>query len=68
MLQLAKLQRKINEAAEKMCHIAQDDQGQGSQHTELRRETPVNDDEWYDDLYHGNFAFDDDLHTSRHEL
>jgi hypothetical protein len=59
MLRLAELQRKINEAAEEMRHLAQDDQGWGPQHRELRQETPVNDDGWYDDLYHGNFAFDD---------
>jgi hypothetical protein len=79
MLWLAKLQRKIDEAAKEMCHIAQDDQGRGPQHRELRQETPINDDGWYDDLYHGNFAFDDafsqqqscrlphgHLHTSHH--
>jgi hypothetical protein len=40
-----------------MCHIAQDDQGRGPQHREFSQETPINDDGWYDDLYHGNFAF-----------
>jgi hypothetical protein len=59
MLRLAKLQRKIDESAEEMRHIGQDDQGRGHQHRELRQETPINDDGWYDDLYHGNFAFDD---------
>jgi hypothetical protein len=59
MLWLAELQRKINEAAEEMHHIAQDDQGRGPQHRELRQETPIIDDGWYDDLCHGNFAFDD---------
>jgi hypothetical protein len=59
MLRLAELQRKIDEAAEEMHHIAQDDQGRGPQHKELRQETPINDDGWYDDFYHGNFAFDD---------
>ena len=59
MLRLDKLQRKIDEAAEEMRHITQDDQGRGPQHRELRQETPINDDGWYDDLYHGNFAFDD---------
>jgi hypothetical protein len=42
MLRLAKLQRKIDEAAEEMCHLAQDDQGQGPQHRELCQETLVN--------------------------
>jgi hypothetical protein len=59
MLRLTELQRKIDEAAEEMCHITQDDQGRGPQHRELRQETPINNDGWYDDLYHGNFAFDD---------
>jgi hypothetical protein len=59
MLRLADLQRKIDEATEEMCHITQDDQGRGPQHRELCQETPINDDGWYDDLYHGNFAFDD---------
>jgi hypothetical protein len=59
MIQLAELQRKIDDAAKEMCHIVQDDQGRGPQHRELRQETPINDDGWYDDLYHGNFSFDD---------
>jgi hypothetical protein len=59
MLQLAKLQRKIDKTTEEMRHIAQDDQGRGPQHREHRQETPINDDGWYDDLYHGNFVFDD---------
>jgi hypothetical protein len=42
-----------------MCHITQDDQGQGPQHREIHQESPTNDDGWYDDLYHGNFTFDD---------
>jgi hypothetical protein len=39
--------------------ITQDDQGQGPQHRELCQESPTNNDGWYDDLYHSNFAFDD---------
>jgi hypothetical protein len=42
-----------------MCYLVQEDQGRWTQHRELRQETLVNDDGWYDDLYHGNFAFDD---------
>jgi hypothetical protein len=42
-----------------MCHITQDDQGRRPQYRELRQESPINDDEWYDDFHHGNFAFDD---------
>jgi hypothetical protein len=59
MVRLADLQRKIDEAAEEMCHITQDDQGRRPQHRELRQESPINDDEWYDDFHHGNLAFDD---------
>jgi hypothetical protein len=59
MLWLAKLQRKIDEAAEEMRHTTQDDQGRRPQQRELRQESPSNDDEWYDDFHHGNFAFDD---------
>ena len=59
MLRLAKLQRKIDKAAEEMRHITQDDQGRRPQQRELHKESPTNDDGWYDDFYHGNFAFDD---------
>jgi hypothetical protein len=59
MLRLAKLQRKIDEAAEEMCHITQEDQGRRAPQRELRHESLCNDDEWYDDFCHGNFAFDD---------
>jgi hypothetical protein len=56
---LTDLQRKIDEAAEEMSHLTQDDQDRRPQHRELRQDNSYNDDEWYDDLYHGNFAFDD---------
>jgi hypothetical protein len=59
MLRLTDLQRKIDEAAEEMRHLTQDDQDRRPQHRELRQEIPINDDEWYDDFHHGNFAFDD---------
>jgi hypothetical protein len=59
MLQLADLEKKIDEAAKEMCHLTQDDQDRRPQHRELRQERPINDDEWYDDFHHGNFAFDD---------
>jgi hypothetical protein len=59
MLRLAELQRKIDEAGEEMRRIAQDDQGRGPQHRELHQETPINDDGCYDDLYPGNFSFND---------
>jgi hypothetical protein len=59
MFQLADLQRKIDEAAEEMHHLTQDDQDRRPQHRELRQESPINEDEWYNDFHHGNFAFDD---------
>jgi hypothetical protein len=59
MLRLADLQRKIDEAAEEMRHLTQDDQDRTPQHREVRQESPINDDEWYGDFHHGNFAFDD---------
>jgi uncharacterized coiled-coil protein SlyX len=59
MLQLAELQRKIDKAAEEMRHLTQDDQDRRPQHREPRQESPINEDEWYDDFHHGNFAFDD---------
>jgi hypothetical protein len=59
MLRLTDLQRNIDEAAEEMCHLTQDDQDRRPQHRELRQENPINDDEWYGDFHHGNFAFDD---------
>jgi hypothetical protein len=42
-----------------MCHLTQDDQDRRPHHRELHQESPINDDEWYDDFHHGNFAFDD---------
>jgi hypothetical protein len=59
MLWLADLQRKIDEAAEEMRHLTQDEQDRRPQHRELCQESPINEDEWYDDFHHGNFAFDD---------
>jgi hypothetical protein len=59
MLRLADLQRKIDEAAEEMRHLTQDDQDRRPQHRELRLDNSLNDDEWYDDFHHGNFSFDD---------
>jgi hypothetical protein len=58
MLRLADLQKKIDEAAEEMHHLTQDDQDRRSQHRELRQESPLNDDGWYGDFHQGNFAFD----------
>jgi hypothetical protein len=58
MLRLADLQKKIDEAAEEMRHLTQDDPYRRPQHRELRQDN-YNDDELYDDFHHGNFAFDD---------
>jgi hypothetical protein len=59
MLCLSDLQRKIDEAAEEMRHLTQDDQDRRPQRRELRQDNSYDDDEWYDDFHHGNFAFDD---------
>jgi hypothetical protein len=59
MLRLTDLEKKIDEAAEEMCHITQDDQDRRPQYRDLRQDNSFNDDEWYDDFHHGNFAFDD---------
>jgi hypothetical protein len=59
MTHLADLQRKINEAAEEMRHLTQDDQDRRPQHRELHQESSFNEDEWYDDFHYGNFTFDD---------
>jgi hypothetical protein len=59
MLRLTDLQRKIDETAEEMRHLTQDDHDRRPQHRELREDNPYSDDEWYDDFHNGNFAFDD---------
>jgi hypothetical protein len=59
MLRLANLWKKIDKAVEEMRHLTQDDQDQRPQHRDLRQESPINEDEWYGDFHHGNFAFDD---------
>jgi hypothetical protein len=59
MARLADLQKKIDEAAEEMRHLTQDDQDRRPQHRELRQESLFNEDEWYDDFHHANFTFDD---------
>jgi hypothetical protein len=59
MARLADLQRQIDEATEEVCHFAQDEQNRRPQHRELHQEGFYNEDEWYEDFHHGNFAFDD---------
>jgi hypothetical protein len=58
MLRLSDLQ-KIDEAAEEMRHLTQDDQDQRPQRRELRQDNSYDDDERYDDFHPRNFAFDD---------
>ena len=59
MLCLSDLQNKIDEAAKEMRHLTQDDQDRRPQRRELHQDNSYDDDEWYDDFHHGNFAFDD---------
>jgi streptomycin 6-kinase len=59
MLRLSDLQKKIDEVAEEMRHLTQDDQDRRPQHRELHQDNSYDDGEWYDDFHHGNFAFDD---------
>jgi hypothetical protein len=59
MARLADLQRQIDEASEEVRHLAQDDQNRRPPHRELHQEGFYNEDDWYEDFHHGNFAFDD---------
>jgi hypothetical protein len=59
MLRLVDLQKKIDEADEEMRRLTQDDQDRRPQRRELRQDNSYDDDRWYDDFQHGNFAFDD---------
>jgi hypothetical protein len=59
MARLAELQRQIDEATEEVRHLAQDEQERRPQHRELHQEGFFNEDEWYENFHHGNFAFDD---------
>jgi hypothetical protein len=59
MLRLSDLEKKIDEAAEEIRHLTQDDQDRRPPQRELRQDNSYNDDDWYDDFHHGNFAFDD---------
>ena len=55
MLWLSELQKKIDDAAEEMRHITQDnEQRRRPQQRELRQESPSYDDVWYDEFNHGN--------------
>jgi hypothetical protein len=59
MLRLSDLQKKIDEAAEEIRHLTQDDQDRRPPQGELRQDHSYNDDDWYDDFHHGKFSFDD---------
>jgi hypothetical protein len=59
MARLADLQRQIDEATEEVRHLAEDEQERRPQHRELHQEGFFNEDEWYENFHHGNFAFDD---------
>jgi hypothetical protein len=59
ILRLSDLQKKIDEAAQEICHLTQDDQDRRPPQRELRQDNSYNDDDWYDDFHHVNFAFDD---------
>jgi hypothetical protein len=59
MARLADLQRQIDEASEEVRHLMQDEQNRRPQYRELHQEGFVNEDDWYEDFHHGNFAFDD---------
>jgi hypothetical protein len=59
MLRLSDLQKKIDEAAKEIRHLTQDDQDRRPPQRELRQDNFYNDDDWYDNFYHGNFAFGD---------
>jgi hypothetical protein len=59
MARLADLQRQIDEATEKVRHLTQDEQNRRPQHRELHQKGFFNEDDWYEDFHHGNFAFDD---------
>jgi hypothetical protein len=60
MARLADLQKQIDEASEEVRHLTQDEQNRRPQYRELHQEGFLNeDDDWYENFHHGNFAFDD---------
>jgi hypothetical protein len=56
MARLADLQRQIDEASEEVRHLAQDEQNRRPPHRELHQEGFYNEDDWYENFHHGNFA------------
>jgi hypothetical protein len=59
MARLADLQRQIDEASEEVRHLVKDDQSRRPRRRELHQEGFYNEEDWYEDFHHGNFAFDD---------
>src|SRR5688572_16124776 len=59
MARLAELQRQIDEASEEVRHLTQDEQNRRPQNKDLHQEGFLNEDDWYENFHHGNFAFDD---------
>jgi hypothetical protein len=59
MARLADLQRQIDEASKEVRNLTQDEQNRRPQYRELHQEGFVNEDDWYEDFHHENFAFDD---------
>jgi hypothetical protein len=59
MLRLSDLQKKIDEVAKEIRHLTQDDQDRRPPQGEVRQDNSYNGDDWYDDLHHGKFSFDD---------
>jgi hypothetical protein len=46
-------------SCKRIRHLTLDDQDRRPPQRELRQDNSYNDDDWYDDFHHGNFAFDD---------
>jgi hypothetical protein len=56
MARLANLQRQIDEASEEVRHLTEDEQNRRPQHRELHQEGFFNEEDWYENFHHGNFA------------
>src|SRR5688500_10329954 len=59
MARIADRQTEIDEASEEVRYLAQDYNNPRPPHRELHQEGFYNEDDWYEDFHHGNFAFDD---------
>jgi hypothetical protein len=58
-LEMAQGHISLSEASEEVRHLVQDDQSRRPPRRELYQEGFHNEDDWYEDFHHGNFAFDD---------